>query len=69
MSQAQAIKLVRQLTGHDDHRSIEDFVADMQADRAERSLILERLSGHMLFAKAAPWQIIEMQLNDLDAYL
>ena len=47
----------------------EDFVADMQADRAERRLIIERLSAHVLFAKQAPWQIIETQLDDLDAYL
>ena len=39
------------------------------ADRAERRLILERLSAHMLFAEEAPWQIIEMQLDDLEAYL
>jgi hypothetical protein len=69
MSQAEAAKFVRQLTGHDDHRSLEHFVADMQADRAERRLILERLSAHMLFAEEAPWQIIEMQLDDLEAYL
>ena len=69
MSQAEAAALVRQLTGHDDHRSLEEFVADMQADRAERRLILERLSAHMLFAEQAPWQIIEIQLDDLDAYL
>jgi hypothetical protein len=69
MSQAEAAKFVRQLTGHDDHRSLEHFVADMQADRAERRLILERLSAHVLFAEEAPWQIIEMQLDDLEAYL
>ena len=51
MSQAEAAKFVRQLTGHDDHRSLEHFVADMQADRAERRLILERLSAHVLFAE------------------
>ena len=69
MSQAEAAKFVRQLTGHDDHRSLEHFVADMQADRAERRLILERLSAHVLFVEEAPWQIIEMQLDDLEAYL
>ena len=69
MSQAEAARFVRQLTGHDDHRSLEHFVADMQANRAERHLILERLSVHMLFAEEAPWQIIEMQLDDLEAYL
>ena len=69
MSQAEATKCVRQLTGNDDHRSLEHFVSDMQADRTERRLIIERLSAHMLFAKSPPWQIIEMQLDDLEAYL
>ena len=69
MSQAEVAKFVRQLTGHDDDRSLEKFVADMQADKAERRSIIERLSAHMLFAEETPWQIIEMQLDDLEAYL
>lgn len=69
MTQNDAASLVRRLTGHDDDRSMQQFVIDMQADRAARTQVIERLSAHMLFATDAPWQIIEITLDDLDAYL
>ncbi len=69
IGQAEAVTFVRQLTGHDDQRSLENFVADVQASRAERRLISERLLPHMLFSNETSWEIIEMQLDDLDAYL
>lgn len=69
MSQRQASSLVRKLAGHDDARAMEDFVADMQASRSARMAVLERLSAHMLFAEEAPWQVIEMTLDDIDAYV
>jgi len=69
MSQHDAAMLVRRLTGHDDTRSMAEFITAMQADRAARSQVIERLSAHMLFADDAPWQILEVAIDDLEAYL
>jgi len=69
MSQHDAAMLVRRLTGHDDDRDMPRFIQDMQADRAARNVIIEKLSSHMLFADDAPWQVIDMTLDDLDAFI
>jgi hypothetical protein len=45
------------------------FIQDMQTDRAARNVIIEKLSSHMLFADDAPWQVIDMTLDDLDAFI
>lgn len=69
MTQHQAAHYVRLLTGHDDSRSMEDFIADMQQDRAARDAILAILEQHALFAPSPPWQVLPMTLDDIDAYL
>lgn len=69
MSQHEAADYVRQLTGHDDDRSMPEFIAAMQQDRASRDAILAVLEQHALYAESAPWQTLPMTLDDIDAYL
>lgn len=69
MTQHQAAQFVRELTGHDDSRSMPDFIADMQQDRGARDAILAILEQHALFAETPPWQVLPMTLDDIEAYL
>jgi len=69
LSQHEAATLVRQLTGHDDDRPMDVFIADMQGDRAARDAIIATLANHALFDDNPPWRIVPVSLDDVEAFL
>ncbi|MBT6415523.1 hypothetical protein [Candidatus Puniceispirillum sp.] len=68
-TQAEAATFVRRLCQHNDARDHASFVADMRVDKLARDTIREVLSAHALFATNSPWSVIDIECDDLDAFL
>lgn len=68
-SQAEAAQFVRVLTGHDDARSMAQFITDMQQDRAARNAVFDILQTHRLDEVNPPWKVIPTVLDGIDDYL
>ncbi|ADE39369.1 hypothetical protein SAR116_1125 [Candidatus Puniceispirillum marinum IMCC1322] len=68
-TQAEATTFVRRLCQHNDDRDHAAFVTDMRNDKAARDTIREILSAHALFATNAPWTVIDIECDNLDAFL
>lgn len=68
-TQAEAATFVRRLCQHNDARDHASFVTDMRENKLARDAIREMLSAHALFATNSPWTIIDIECDDLDAFL
>ena len=68
-SQAQAAQYVRQLTGHDDARSMAAFITDITQDRTARDATIDILQAHKIMEVDPPWEIVPVTLDGIEDYL
>ena len=68
-SQKQAAQFVRELTGHDDARSMAAFITDITQDRAARDATIDILQAHKIMEVDPPWQIVPVTLDGIEDYL
>ena len=69
LTQDQAAVKLRQLAKVDDDRTMSQFIAEMQADKAARDAIIYRLRPFAIQPQNPPWQLQSVQIDGVDAYL
>ena len=69
LTQAEANAKLRELAMVDDDRSMIQFITEMQADKAARDAITQRLRPHAIQAQKPPWQVQAVNIDGADAYL
>ena len=69
LTQDQAATKLRQLAKVDDDRTMPQFIAEMQADKAARDAIIDRLHPFAIQPQNPPWQLQVVQIDGIDTYL
>ena len=69
LTQDQAATKLRQLAKVDDDRTMSQFIAEMQADKAARDAVIDRLRPFAIQPQNPPWQLQSVQIDGVDAYL
>ena len=69
LTQAQANTKIRQLAKVDDGRSMVQFIAEMQADKFARDVIIERLRPHAIQPSNPPWLLQTVNIDGATDYL
>ena len=68
-TQDQAAAKLRQLAEVDNDRTMPQFIAEMQADKAARDAIIDRLRPFAIQPQNPPWQLQSVQIDGVDPYL
>jgi hypothetical protein len=69
LDQAQAVTLVRELSGVNDCRSMSKFISDMQRDKNARDGVVERLRSHAIHPQNPPWTVVPVVVGNIEDYL